>query len=281
MKENDDYYKILGIDKNADENQIKKAYRKLAIKYHPDKNQGNKAAEDKFKTINEAYNILSDKEKRSEYNQFGKGYGNMSHGRTDHIFRHFFNDQTPFDTRCNSGGPNVRFNSNIFFTRSYNRPYNDLINGLIKNGTNIIVHGLNQEKYNNKSGYIKGYDPRKARYLVELDNNKILLKIDNIQQIVKGRIYNLQNSRFNNKMGEIVGYINDKYKVIINNIPVGVNKNNFIIDNGTCIQVVDLQNNIALNKKRGIIINFDINCNKYIVEINREKYKMKQINIKI
>ena len=178
MKENDDYYKILGIDKNADENQIKKAYRKLAIKYHPDKNQGNKAAEDKFKTINEAYNILSDKEKRSEYNQFGKGYGNMSHGRTDHIFRHFFNDQTPFDTRCNSGGPNVRFNSNIFFTRSYNRPYNDLINGLIKNGTNIIVHGLNQEKYNNKSGYIKGYDPRKARYLVELDNNKILLKID-------------------------------------------------------------------------------------------------------
>ena len=117
--------------------------------------------------------------------------------------------------------------------------------------------------------------------MVELDNNKILLKIDNIQQIVKGRIYNLQNSRFNNKMGEIVGYINDKYKVIINNIPVGVNKNNFIIDNGTCIQVVDLQNNIALNKKRGIIINFDINCNKYIVEINREKYKMKQINIKI
>ena len=67
-----DYYKILGINKDADENEIKKAYRKLAIKYHPDKNLGNKEAEEKFKEINEAYEVLSDKDKRSKYDMYGK-----------------------------------------------------------------------------------------------------------------------------------------------------------------------------------------------------------------
>lgn len=69
-----DYYKILGVDKNATADQIKKAYRKLAVKYHPDKNPDNKAAEDKFKEINEAYEVLSDSEKRKKYDQFGENY---------------------------------------------------------------------------------------------------------------------------------------------------------------------------------------------------------------
>ncbi len=66
-----DYYKILGVNKNADQNEIKKAYRKLARKYHPDMNPGDKAAEEKFKEINEAYEVLSDAEKRKKYDQFG------------------------------------------------------------------------------------------------------------------------------------------------------------------------------------------------------------------
>ncbi|MBC9913442.1 DnaJ C-terminal domain-containing protein [Chitinophaga varians] len=69
-----DYYKILGVEKAATAEQIKKAYRKLAVKYHPDKNQGDKAAEDKFKEINEAYEVLSDAEKRKKYDQFGENY---------------------------------------------------------------------------------------------------------------------------------------------------------------------------------------------------------------
>ncbi len=66
-----DYYKILGVDKNASQDDIKKAYRKLARKYHPDLNPGDKTAEQKFKEINEAYEVLSDPKKRAEYDQFG------------------------------------------------------------------------------------------------------------------------------------------------------------------------------------------------------------------
>ena len=66
-----DYYDVLGIDRNADEKTIKKAYRKLAKKYHPDTNAGNPDAADKFKEVNEAYDILSDPKKKKMYDQFG------------------------------------------------------------------------------------------------------------------------------------------------------------------------------------------------------------------
>ena len=75
-----DYYKILGVDKNASTDEIKKAYRKLAKKYHPDLNQGNKEAQEKFKDINEAYEVLGDENKRKKYDTFGTGY-NFSHGQ--------------------------------------------------------------------------------------------------------------------------------------------------------------------------------------------------------
>ena len=75
-----DYYELLGIDKSASEEDIKKAFRKQAIKYHPDKNPGDKAAEDKFKEMNEAYQVLSDQEKKSQYDQFGTSDFNSQGG---------------------------------------------------------------------------------------------------------------------------------------------------------------------------------------------------------
>ena len=66
-----DYYEVLGVEKSADQEAIKKAYRKLAVKYHPDRNPGDKEAEDKFKEATEAYEVLSDEKKRPLYDQYG------------------------------------------------------------------------------------------------------------------------------------------------------------------------------------------------------------------
>ena len=71
MAQKRDYYEVLGVDKNATEDQIKKAYRTIAIKYHPDRNPGNKEAEEKFKEAAEAYDVLHDPQKRQQYDQFG------------------------------------------------------------------------------------------------------------------------------------------------------------------------------------------------------------------
>jgi len=83
-----EYYQILGVAKTATADEIKKAYRKLALKYHPDKNQGDKAAEEKFKEISEAYAVLSDQEKRQQYDAYGSAGFRQRYSQED-IFRNF------------------------------------------------------------------------------------------------------------------------------------------------------------------------------------------------
>lgn len=80
MAEKRDYYEVLGVSKNATADEIKKAYRKMAIKYHPDKNPGDKEAEEKFKEAAEAYDVLSDADKRARYDQFGHSMGPQGFG---------------------------------------------------------------------------------------------------------------------------------------------------------------------------------------------------------
>jgi curved DNA-binding protein len=81
-----DYYKILGVNKTASDSEIKKAYRKLAMKYHPDHTKGDKSAEETFKKISEAYAVLSDKEKRKQYDTFGSAGFQQRYSQED-IFR--------------------------------------------------------------------------------------------------------------------------------------------------------------------------------------------------
>jgi len=116
-----DYYDILGVAKDASSDDIKKAYRKVALKYHPDRNPGNKEAEEKFKEAAEAYEVLSDKDKRAKYDRFGHngvkgghGFGGFEGGMTvEDIFSHFgdiFGDMgggSPFESFF-GGGPGTR-----------------------------------------------------------------------------------------------------------------------------------------------------------------------------
>ena len=119
-----DYYDILGVSKSSSKEDIKKAYRKLALKYHPDKNKGNKASEEKFKEASEAYHVLSDEKRKTNYDQFGhaafdgagggQGFSNFDFSSSfSDIFEDFFGDNfgggfSSTSRRSNNRGNDLR-----------------------------------------------------------------------------------------------------------------------------------------------------------------------------
>jgi len=136
-----DYYEILGVNKSTSPEEIKKAYRKLALKYHPDRNKGDKAAESKFKEASEAYHVLSDKERKSNYDQFGHAAFDGSGGRSgfsnfdfsnafsdifgSNIFDDFFGEFGGTNTRgrrrsSSLRGADLRYDLSISLEDAYN-----------------------------------------------------------------------------------------------------------------------------------------------------------------
>ena len=117
-----DYYEVLGVSRNATDDEIKKAYRKLALTYHPDRNQGNPEAEEKFKEINQAYEVLGDPDKRTHFDQFGTidrpgvGYDFGFTRNFDDIFGDLFNDFFGNTQRRRTRkGDDLRYNLEIEF----------------------------------------------------------------------------------------------------------------------------------------------------------------------
>jgi len=105
-----DYYETLGVSKTATPDEIKKVYRKLALKYHPDRNNGDKAAEERFKQISEAYAVLSDAEKKRQYDTFGSTQFHQRYSQED-IFRNFDINEILRQFNFGGGSQNIHFRS--------------------------------------------------------------------------------------------------------------------------------------------------------------------------
>ena len=128
-----DYYEILGVDKSADETTLKKAYRDLAMKYHPDRNPDNKEAADKFKEASQAYEVLKDREKRSAYDNYGhaafegggggpsSGFSGFQGGGFSDIFDDLFSEFTGSSRRSNTNqrGADLKFNLTVSLPEAY------------------------------------------------------------------------------------------------------------------------------------------------------------------
>lgn len=126
-------YEILEIERSATDEQIKKAYRKLALKYHPDKNKDKKEAEIKFKEINEAYSILNDKEKRAKYDKFGMDGLEETGINPEDIFSQFFGNGFPFKFAF---GQNMSENIGSKFSSPFGEPFG----GLNKDNNDLLIN---------------------------------------------------------------------------------------------------------------------------------------------
>ena len=138
-----DFYDVLGVNKNANPEELKSAYRKLAVKYHPDKNPGDKASEDKFKEASEAYGILSDKEKKQNYDNFGHaafkggggrqsgGFGGFGGADFSDIFEDFFGDfggggRSRGRRNTSNKGSDLRYDLSITLEEAYEGKKQDI-----------------------------------------------------------------------------------------------------------------------------------------------------------
>ena len=230
MSYKEDYYKLLNINQNASDIEIKKSYRKLAMKYHPDRNPNNKKSEEKFKQISEAYEVLSDSKKRKSYDQFGhegiEQYNNS--GYTSEKFTDIFSDIFGDVFQNNNN------NNNNFSKKGSDLRYklNLTLENAVK-GTNVKIRlsTFISCKICLGNGHQKGYKPNKCKTCKGLGQIKMQQGFFSIQQtcqVCHGQGLTIDNP-CNTCYGK--GRIKD-YKTLSVKIPSGIDNGDRIRLNG-------------------------------------------------
>jgi molecular chaperone DnaJ len=271
MNINKDYYNILGVNKNASEDEIKKMFKKLALKYHPDKNNGDKSFEEKFKEINEAYSILNDKIKKSKYDstsKFGNNYSPYSNNN------YGFN----FDDIFNGFKDGFNFDNYDYFGSSFKNYSGYKENLDIKLNLNVSLKDI----YNNNTiklvynKYIScpdcngtGFDNKSESYTCDVCNGKGIYNRKKCPYCDgKGKIFSAKCKRCN---GE---------KVILNKMEINLN-NTYKIKLGNSEDILrgyGNQSKYFKDKKGNLILNIKyVNIDKY--ELLNDKFLLHNYDI--
>lgn len=315
--QSDDYYRVLGVSRDADTRTIKKAYRKLAVKHHPDRNPDDpKSAEERFKRIGEAYEVLSDEKKRNIYDQVGKqglkgGSGpNMHFGNAHDIFKMFFQGGDPFASDGddplrgffggNMGGHSFSFGGPGMgraggFPGGFpgmggmgRRPQRKRpVPSPIPSNTPVYLTNLKSSQYNNVLGRVVSYTGE--RFVVDisganLDRKQISVKPENLCQQVQGIVTTgLSSEQFNGLEVESIGY-NPSRDRIQCRFPDGKNRaikvENLRLPNGTLVYLSGLSMD-SMNGKWGTVVDWVEEKQRYDFhprKMNRT-YKIKPANV--
>ena len=197
---NKDYYNILGVEKDATIDDIKKAYRKLAIKYHPDKNKGNKESEEKFKEIVEAYSVLSDKKKRAEYDSPVFSSEFHSDVNMDEVLENLFNKYY-HGWNIETKGRNIYTNLTITLKESYTGCEKDVI---LPNGETLNIN-IKPGSYNGLKLRAKGKG-YKSKFSELASNGDaiitlIVMRDDRFKVVGHDLYYNIEISLYDSLLG--------------------------------------------------------------------------------
>lgn len=300
----DDYYKVLGVGRDADEAALKKAYRKLAIKYHPDKNPDDATAEEKFKAVSEAYDVLSDAQKRAAYDRFGKDGAraadqgqpvptNMDHQRAQEVFSMFFGGEDPFAAFGHGMDGNVRIQvmgggMDQFFMPMRRRVEPKRYDTL-RRGSHVILRGLvGAADKNDEICRVETYDMAKGRYLVRMDDTgeTLSVKPDNVCQLLQNvRLVDLSNETLNGKSGTLIGERRAPERRFVIHVTatkqtVAVHGENLLWPKNALVVIVGVVSKPALNGKVGTVVDWDSAAKRYTVQVDKDTHlRLKRENV--
>jgi len=293
MSDQKDYYKTLGVDKKADTDTIKKAYRKLALKWHPDRNVGkqSESAEKKFKEINQAYEVLSDPEKRRKYDAGGFDMSGASFTNAEDIFKRFFGRERGgfgnmfpgFDMNGNGPegmfsmdlsdlggpfpGPKMRGFPNSRMSQPRAKPQ-----GPLANGTKVSIYGLSKKKeHNKKTGTITGYNHGTKRFVLTLDDDSMIsLQGKNMMQLISVLITG--NNVYHGQKAKVDGYLEDRQLVICKiqgrkSATAGLPRTQLLLGNGTTVRLEGLKGAAHLNGKWGTVTQWNADKERYMIKL--------------